>query len=103
VNLKLSHNLSHLEEMEYRTAEWLKKIEGNNTSILNRLDALEEAVTKIIAARDTTLSLEDLQLRHQDLSTQSRQAFWIRAGGLFTAAVVLTSLMSLLLSHYWGQ
>ena len=69
VNLKLGHNLAHLEEMEVRSSEWLKKIEGNNTSILNRLDALEEAVTKIIAARDTTQSLEDLHLRHEDLST----------------------------------
>jgi len=95
--------LTMLGKAEKRQEQCRNHCDTVTSNVFDELATLKQHDLRAEMEWASKASREDQLLRREEHSTQQYQGLWIKAGALFTGAMVGVTLITLLLAHYWGK
>jgi hypothetical protein len=100
---RLDGVISSLEKAEKRHDMCRTHCDETSSSVWAKIAALEQHDIRDETEKKTSRGYEDRLMRLEEKGVQVHQGAWIRYGALFTMAIGILSLVSILLAYYWSQ
>jgi hypothetical protein len=100
---RLDGMLTAMDKMEKRHDICRTHCDETSGGVFRRLSDLEQHDIRSDVEKHATRSYEDRLMRLEEKGVQVHQGAWIRYGALFTMAIGILSLVSILLAYYWSQ